>query len=145
MQPKFKAWVTEPEDKTSDKYANVNFPCMIDVLTLNMYEDGYEVEGFMEYDPEMFVRSFGNGFKLRQSTNLFDREGEEIYEGALMKNMDCPLAMAEQEGYIWEVVYKAPCFLIRQGNKFNEIDIATYHVIGNIHEHPHLLENTEIS
>jgi len=71
---------------------------------------------------------------LGQFTGLYDADGNEIYEGDLL--------LSEENAEVFEVVYDAPRFCFKDnvfGFRFlNHPEF--FHVIGNIHDNPDLIE-----
>lgn len=76
---------------------------------------------------------------LMQSTGLHDKNGKEIYEGDILKYYDI----------YFEVVYHNESFGWFEGDDYVPfIDMArsefvNFEIIGNVHEHPHLLEDND--
>jgi len=71
---------------------------------------------------------------------LKDRENNKIWEGDLLE-VSTPL----DDGYVGNVVYDVYCWGIDYGPNINDFQMIiqsdhTCKIIGNIHEHKHLLE-----
>lgn len=126
MKPKFRAWLKE-------EYR------MTDVREITFFNDEIQmisdVEGFYAYDE----------FELMQSTGLFDKNGNEIFEGDIVKFSNC-----DDYVYVTPVVWDKnyACF----GVSFSDgypipfdyleefyTELKDVEVVGNIYENPELL------
>lgn len=92
------------------------------------------------YEFEPFVRSVERArenFEIMQYTGLKDRNGKEIYEGDILKENN-QVGMVEfcEDGY--QVIGLLGYWYGGEGKEFSWEQLE---VIGNIYEHPHLLEN----
>lgn len=125
--PKFRAWTEEGEVMYYDVY-----PFKDDTLLLS-------------YDEISFDEVPASDFILMQSTGLKDKNGEEIFEGDIIKFFDC-----DGDGYtvpvVWDNDYA--CFSVDWGSNmltsFDYLeefytDLKDIEVIGNIYENLSLI------
>ena len=103
--------------------------------------DGHGLVDYMEDDAGTFNDPFEahkNGeIVLMQYTGLKDKNGVEIYEGDVFKATHNfgPGGMHERISSV--------AFDLEKGYQWEYWDLDTIEVIGNIYEHPHLLEASE--
>lgn len=137
MKPKFRAW-----DKHSQKmFANDE----LIIWNSNVYAN----------DSKKLSCDYLKGWSideeyLMQSTGLFDKNGQEIFEGDVVKRYRSPFFKAKWEYQIETVLKeKASLLLGREfGKNFGTIPFDSpfaksdlLEVIGNIYENPELLED----
>lgn len=126
MIPKFRAW---------DKKHNE----MIRVVSINF--DEKFVRGLTVVESNLDMESSYNfeDVELLQSTGIKDKNGVEIFEGDIAKDINEELgyiAFLKQEmGYV--IVYKNRDRRLGHRNGIDDFHLKT---IGNIYEHPHLLK-----
>jgi len=135
-EAKLKAWVKERK-------------IMADVLIINYKESTVqlpiETDVTDDYWWDETVWSFEE-IELLQYTGLTDKNGKEIYEGDVISVINDTLQA--------EVIDEAPSFKLKWRDDFHvkrnteNKTIAwnahiIYEVIGNIYEHPHLLEESK--
>lgn len=129
MIPKFRAW-----DRTRNE--------MIDVDEIHFDNGELDFIG----DGITFMRTVDK-IELMQSTGLKDRNGKEIFEGDI-------LAVETDDEVINVKVFwdKKHALYMFESKKFNEEELLAelaednaypFEVIGNIHENPELLEDSE--
>ena len=123
MIPKFRAWF---DSEMYDK------PVVYDG---EFYLDWREFENGETY----------NGAVLMQSTGLFDKNGKEIFEGDIVKYKAGCNTFTEKVAYDknfagFGVTDAYADIIFTFGEVFEDIDISSLEVIGNIYDNPGLLE-----
>ena len=134
MKPKFRAWLKEENE-------------MIIVDTMNWFDDEFESIG----DGITFLRG-ADKIELMQSTGLKDKNGQEIFEGDIVKRdgikrpevvrfgewIDVDTLGFEEQyiGFYFESEHEGQKRLYSVESQFNNLS----KVIGNIYENPELLE-----
>lgn len=124
---KFRAWTEEGEVMYYDAY-----PFKDDTLLLS-------------YDEIAFDEVPASDFILMQSTGLFDKNGNEIFEGDIVKFSDC-----DDDVYVTPVVWDKnyACFGVSFSGKYPMsfdyleefyTELKDIEVVGNIYENPELL------
>ena len=127
MKPKFRAWTEEGKAMYYDVY-----PFKDDTLLLS-------------YDEIAFDEVPASDFILMQSTGMFDKNGNKIFEGDVVKYE------VGQNAYMEEVAYDKNFagFGVKDakanvvftfGELSEDIALISLEVIGNIYENPELLE-----
>lgn len=121
MIPKFRAW---------DKFEKE----MLNVHGINYDAEGvWTKEVFDEEDTGDFIHF--SDIELLQSTGLFDKNGKEIFEGDIVKNK------INEVGYIkWSKGSFNFCDSVGYFYLFSIGASQPFEILGNIYEHPHLLE-----
>lgn len=132
MIPKFRAWDTFKKNWVKHFFITENG------LIYNMEQQHRDLIGAIPIEK--------SGLILMQSTGLFDNNGVEIFEGDVVNAYD----LDRDEGRIFKTVdlvgvveYKGISFCLKDDRGiYNDlwINAEEYKVIGNIHEHPHLVE-----
>ena len=132
--PRFRVWLPDPDVER-----------MLTVKALVYEHDktrcvcGYAYDFYLEDEDAIIMRS----------TGLLDKNGQEIFEGDIVKRYRNPLFKAEWEYQIETVVKRDACLLLEKkfgrnsatmsfGSPFTKSDLLE--VIGNIYENKELLE-----
>ena len=133
MIPRFRVWLKNDKE-------------MVDVDVINFYNGQLDFIG----DGITFMRK-ADEIELMQSTGLFDKNGQEIFEGDIIDTTDYegglssvgnPLVKVESDKYGFIVTGDFPCSPItlkefEDGRKFAGVKVK---IIGNVFENPELLE-----
>lgn len=124
--PKFRAWTEEGEVMYYDVY-----PFKDDTLLLS-------------YDEISFDEVPASDFILMQSTGLFDKNGEEIFEGDVLLTYDDELAKVYWDdvlaGWFVDFIYETAELSEVADIQSNRSICA---IAGNIYENPEFLEEVE--
>ena len=126
MKPKFRAWTEEGKAMYYDAY-----PFKDDTLLLS-------------YDEIAFDEVPASDFILMQSTGLLDKNGNEIFEGDIVKyEAGCNTVTEEvvyDKNFAGFGVKDADANIIFTfGELAEDIDLHSLEVIGNIYKNPDLL------
>ena len=138
MTPKFRAWISEADTMAND-LKGIDLENETVVLRKLYYEDGFPVE------TEVFEVEIGNAI-LMQSTGLKDKNGKEIFEGDVVRQVRTQ-PTTENEIIIGVVTMLEGAWLIMNDGEqlasylWSETDINE--IIGNIYENSELLEDKE--
>jgi|SRR5690625_5002446 len=127
---KFRAW-----DKLEQ--------CFINIKSFGFFEDG-EIwyvqatdENENDIDPPYFLDE--DRLEIIQFTGIYDKNGNEIYEGDILKH---PIGNNAEITYIDDLAAFVASYKIIGKNEMDYLDseiMKMCEVIGNIYEHPHLL------
>lgn len=131
----------------------------------NIYDGGYFVNSNNQeisiYSTSLSSSSFGNNLnnediEIMQFTGLFDKNGTPIYEGDIVKYVSGKnyqttgvVTWADDKNSFNLKTYPLMCAFVIHNEKENKTDKFEWdetdymEVIGNIYEHPNLLESEE--
>ena len=133
METKFRAY-----DKTNKRmmYFDEFWPCSeYQSLAWHINEESKKGEGSycLNWDTQ--------NLEIMQFTGLKDKNGKEVYEGDIIKNI--PSAFAKEE-VIGEIVwFPGHCrFVMNKTNHYLDM-INTYEIIGNIYQNPEILKSCD--
>ena len=139
MIVKYKAW--DKSEKKMKQVYSIKFNEQGEAIAIqDEFADNYET--YVTYDVKYY--------ELLQSTGLFDKNGKEIFQGDIIhykiedkSNDGSPYTLRELTGYIYK---EGNCMWV----KVNDSEIVPlwcledqyviFKILGNIYEHPHLLE-----
>ncbi len=132
MITKIRAWDKEEES-------------WIDIKYLGMIEGEITILESWDDDLPYFIEDLGKTWELMQFTGLTDKNGKEIFEGDVIR-IEHPFRGST---HIGEVIKEAYTYNVKDfyfshydipGDAFSE-GTEYMEVIGNIHEHSHLLDD----
>lgn len=131
MIPKFRAWDEHSKQWVEHFYITENG------LIYNMEKPRLDFMGAVPIEK--------SGLILMQSTGLKDKNGAEIFEKDIVKNKDGRLAIVKWHGSYASFIYDWIDELEKPKRDWQPLYLSymKFEVIGNIWEHPHLLEVAE--
>jgi len=117
---------------------------------LNKFIGSFELEFLTEFTANILIQEKEN-IELMQYTGLKDRNGQEIYEGDIVKAVfqsgECGSGYIHREWHVEKVRYlnhRAGFYPMSEREFCREKEGSNtslfVEVIGNIYEHPHLLD-----
>lgn len=133
---KFRAW--HKEEKLICQLATITFGSGAFLVGVKPGENIYDDEVLITPDDGRFCKF--DEFELMQYTGLKDKNGIEIYEGDIVKEIISFPDFHREERY--KIEYKGESFgcTCKGGGRYS-IQFKELEVIGNIHENPELFNN----
>ena len=130
MIPRFRAWDTTKKEMFKDTFAITESGQVVVV----------EQEDVMSPPDYVFV----DHLVIMQSTGIFDRNSQEIFEGDIV-DYKGRKAVIKWHGSYASFIYRFVDELKERVSEWHPLFLAYYHfeVIGNIYENPELLEVEE--
>ena len=137
---KFRAW--EENEKIMIYSDSGNILSHGHGLLLNFNGDLVAERKIEENSHKMCFARIGYSLELMQCMGTKDYSGKELYEHDIVKMRDY-LYVVE---YKWYFLGYSPSWTpinLKEGESMcsHKLYIGEYHIVGNIHEHPHLLNN----
>ena len=142
---KFRTWDTERKRMIYESYPSGIYPGD-GMITPMLYFDGRVAlmsdedggkSGLWEHD----LATEGRLIPL-EDTGLKDKNGQEIYEGDIMRAANhCPGC---SQPYLAICEYKGSGFWARDAKGYLLFSLSHYEVIGNVYENPELLEVSNV-
>jgi len=135
MRPKFRAWDSAKKEMFKDTFAITESGQVVVV----------EQENVMSPPDYVFV----DHLVIMQSTGLFDKNGNEIFEGDIITNGKDVMSIKRHNTLGFYVEQKGEVQFIADGMDLEEFEedakeIAdSIEIIGNIYENPELLEDSK--
>lgn len=129
MIPKFRAWHRELGRM---------------MLIKNMYFQDGSVEELELNDTVMndYITAYPDEIELMQSTGLKDKNGQEIFEGDILKSNKYITSVFYEDGAYCVKFRRTPNTTVTM-NVISFIEKYKTRIVGNIYENPELLEVTE--
>ena len=112
-----------------------------------IFQDGYVLIRFWNSEEFKFEEHLVAPESVYEFTGLIDKSGKKIFEGDIVKAQDDIFGSPFCNGITGKVVYEETAFFIEPKDPmetqwlFNEC--AVYEIIGNIHDNPELLKESE--
>ena len=155
---KFRAWDEKKKEMFQPRHIEQVPATGIWIYGKNKMSDdgiGCKIEKTKCHRPDINCKNYNSPFKLMQYTGLKDKNGNEIYEGDIVRNDEFkvinPIKKEDMIRYIKEVrfdVAHGEWYLINENDpNFDNLvenggifGIDSWEVIGNIYENPELLK-----
>lgn len=148
MKPKFRAYGRKDYRMSTEIEPKEMY---YDVSVVTTFDDKKQhvITDFGMWNEEEYNGTELIDYDLMQSTGMFDKNGDEIFEGDVVLRKSCPYHVLGFDKVIGVVVQQKSSLMLGEKVKSGYAYIGFGHpftrselleVIGNIHEHPHLLE-----
>ncbi|MED1790314.1 YopX family protein [Brevibacillus laterosporus] len=132
---KFRAW--DKKRKEIFPVHELGFDKISNLIQTVIGYDDHDSDGWTRHGGHDNRYANGVRFEMMQYTGLKDRNGKEIYEGDIFKEWQGNIRMVTWKDFFWvfELSEKQRKELGHRYEDFHNVG----EVIGNIYEHPHLL------